>query len=221
MHALTATGAALGLLALWELTRGGIEAAALYMLVALAIDSVDGSLARRFDVATHIPRIDGRRLDDVVDFLNFSVLPLVFLLQLGVLWHPSLAALAVMASAYGFAQRDAKTADDFFLGWPSYWNVVALYVWKLELGTTAASALVAVCAALIFVPLAYVYPSKLKRFRTTTVLGGVAWATLMAAAVGWPEAAQRQRWVEISLLYPAWYLALSAWLGGWLRGGRR
>ena len=221
VHAFTATGAALGLLALWELTRGGLEAAALYMLAALAIDSVDGSLARRADVATHVPRIDGRRLDDVVDYLNFAVVPLVFLLQLEVLWHWSLAAGAVMASAYGFAQRDAKTADDFFLGWPSYWNVVALYVWKLELPSAAASAGVAVCAALIFVPLPYVYPSKLRRFRTLTVLGGVAWAATMAAAVYWPEAARRQCWVEISLLYPAWYVALSAWLGGWLRGGLR
>ena len=157
----------------------------------------------------------------MVDYLNFAVVPLVFLLTLESLWHWSLAAVAVMSSAYGFAQRDAKTQDDFFLGWPSYWNLVALYVWKLELGPAAASILVALCAALIFVPLAYVYPSKLRRFRTVTVLGGVAWAGAMTASVCWPEAAERQGWVELSLLYPAWYLVLSAWLGGWLGGGRQ
>jgi len=220
VHALTASGGALGALALFELTRGRFEAAAIYMLIALGIDSVDGSLARRFEVARLAPSLDGRRLDDIVDYLNFAVVPAVFLLTLGALLHWGLAVFAVMASAYGFAQRDAKTPDDFFLGWPSYWNVLAIYLWLLGVGPGVASALVCLFGALIFVPLPYVYPSKLRRFRAATVVGGVVWIWSVAFCIWFPESTGRLHLLELSLLYPAWYLVLSAWLGGWGRERR-
>lgn len=217
MHAFTASGAVLAVLALWEIGRGGYAAAAIYMLVAMAIDSVDGTLARRARVAERAPRIDGRRLDDIVDYANYAIVPAVFLLTQGALLHWSAAALAVLASAYGFAQRDAKTADDFFLGWPSYWNVVALYVWKLGVSPAAATAWVVLFAVLVFVPLKYVHPSQLRRWRGATAIGGFVWIWALALAVWFPEAATRVRLVELSLVFPAWYLGLSVWLGGWLR----
>jgi phosphatidylcholine synthase len=220
VHLFTASGAVLAVFALWEIGRGGFSRAAIYMLIALSIDSVDGTLARSARVAQLVPWIDGRRLDDVVDFLNYAIVPVVFLLELGVLAHWTFAALPVLASAYGFAQEDAKTDDDFFLGWPSYWNVVALYAWLLELGPGATSAWVALFSALVFVPLKYVYPSKLHRFRTATALGGFAWVWVMAFIVWFPEPMARIRAAEISLLYPAWYVALSAWLGAWWRPRR-
>src|SRR5687767_8421729 len=116
VHLFTASGAVLAVFALWEIQRGGFARAAIYMLAALAIDSVDGTLARRVGVAQRLPGIDGRRLDDVVDYLNYAIVPVVFLLALGAFTHEGLAALPVLASAYGFAQVDAKTEDDFFLG---------------------------------------------------------------------------------------------------------
>ncbi len=221
VHAFTASGAALAVLALWELGRGGFDTAAICMLGALSIDSVDGALARRVRVAERVPRIDGRRLDDVVDYLNYAIVPALFLLATGALAHWGLAALVALASAYGFAQRDAKTPDDFFLGWPSYWNVFALYAWQLELSPAATGALVALLAVAVFVPLKYVYPSRLRRFRAATALGGTVWVWAMACAVWFPDAAERVRLVELSLAFPAWYLALSAWLGGWLRAPER
>jgi phosphatidylcholine synthase len=217
VHLFTASGAVLAVFALWEVGRGGTARAAIYMLAALSIDAVDGTLARRARVAEHLPGIDGRRLDDVVDFLNYAIVPVVFLLGTGAIAHWSLAALPVLASAYGFAQVDAKTEDDFFLGWPSYWNVVALYVWLLDLTPGAALAWIALFSALVFVPLKYVYPSKLRRFRTATVAGGTLWVWAMAFIVWFPEAAARVHAVEVSLAFPIFYLALSAWLGEWWR----
>jgi phosphatidylcholine synthase len=217
VHGFTASGAVLGVFALWEIGRGGYARAAIYMLAALAIDTVDGTLARRAGVAERLPRIDGRTLDDVVDFANYGIVPVVFLLTLGSFVHWSVAIAPVLASSYAFAQVDVKTDDDFFLGWPSYWNVVALYVWLLDLSPAAASAWVALFAVLTFVPLKYIYPSKMKRLRAVTNTGGLLWVVAMAVICSLAPGPGRETATLISLVYPAWYVALSAWLGGWGR----
>jgi phosphatidylcholine synthase len=221
VHLFTASGAVLAVFALWEIGRGGFARAAIYLLAALAIDAVDGTLARRVGVAEQLPRIDGRALDDVVDYLNYAIVPVVFMLALGAFVHWSIAALPVLASAYGFAQVDAKTEDDFFLGWPSYWNVVALYVWLLDLAPGTASAWVALFSALVFVPLKYIYPSKLRRWRAFSVASGTLWVIAMAFLAAAPPGDARDRATWISLLYPAYYVALSAWLGGWWSRGKQ
>jgi phosphatidylcholine synthase len=216
VHLFTASGALLGTLALVATARGELAAAGLLMLVAIFVDSVDGSMARRVRVSEVVPQIDGRRLDDIVDYLNYVIVPVVFMVWIGAL--PAWASAApVLASAYGFSQQDAKTDDDFFLGWPSYWNVVALYAWKLEMQPVTATACVLFFSAAIFVPLKYVYPSKLRAFRAVTVAGAGCWMIALALAVAWPGA-ERLRLAELSLLFIVWYVLLSAYLGRW---GRR
>ena len=220
VHLFTASGAVLAAVALFATMGGSYGAAALLMLAALFIDSVDGTLARRADVATLVPNIDGRRLDDIVDYLNYVIVPTVFLLAIGALPHWSLSALPVLASAYGFSQKDAKTEDDFFLGWPSYWNVVAIYVWLLDVGPLATTCWVVLFTLAVFVPLKYIYPSKLRVWRVPTVVGALVWGALLVAAIVFPERTQAFALVEISLLFAAYYMALSAWLGGWIREPR-
>lgn len=217
VHLFTASGAVIATLALLAIQQGAFANAGLLMLAALFIDSVDGSLARRVGVAQVVPRIDGRRLDDVVDFLGYAIVPSVFMVATGALSHGALVALPILASAYGFSQTEAKTEDDFFLGWPSYWNVVALYLWLLGVGPGLATALVAGFALAVFAPLKYIYPSKLKVWRGPTTLGALAWGACLVAALLFPEEAKRLHLVEISLIYPAYYLGLSAWLGDWAR----
>jgi phosphatidylcholine synthase len=220
VHLFTASGAVIAALALLAIIQERWETAGLLMLAALFIDSVDGTLARRVGVAEVVPRIDGRRLDDVVDFLGYAIVPTVFLLALGALPHWSLASVPILASAYGFSQHDAKTEDDFFLGWPSYWNVVALYIWLLEIGPGLATAIVSAFALAVFVPLKYIYPSKLTVWRGVTTIGALVWGACIVAALLFPERAERLHLIEISLVYPAYYMGLSAWLGGWLRARR-
>jgi phosphatidylcholine synthase len=120
----------------------------------------------------------------------------------------------LLSSAYGFAQDDAKTEDDFFLGWPSYWNVFAIYAWLLGTRPAVNAALVALFAALVFVPWKYVYPTRLRAWRRTTCVMAALCAAAVAAAVLAPEPARSLHLVEISLLFPAWYVWLSLRLGG-------
>jgi phosphatidylcholine synthase len=214
VHLFTASGAVAGALALVAIAADQLAIAALLMLLTLAIDAVDGTLARVVGVAQLVPRIDGRRLDDIVDYLNYVIVPSVFMVAAGSLLGWAWIALPVLSSAYGFSQRDAKTDDDFFLGWPSYWNVVAVYLWLLDAAALSGTLAVAFFAIAVFVPLKYVYPSRMSVLKRTTTALGVAWLLALAAAIALPETAARIRLVEISLSYPAYYLVLSFWLGG-------
>lgn len=212
VHGFTASGAVVGAAALLAVAASRAVEAGLLMLAALAIDAVDGTLARRVGVEQALPQIDGRRLDDMVDYLNYVVVPAVFMVAFGLLPSAAWAAVPILASAYGFSQQNAKTADHFFLGFPSYWNVVALYLWLLGTPPVAGAAIVVGLAAAVFVPLRYVYPSHLRVFARTTNVGAALWLVAVCVALLAPDLAGRLHLVELSLLYPAWYLGLSFWL---------
>lgn len=220
VHFFTASGAVVGALALLAISAGELDNAALLMLFALFIDAVDGSLARAVGVSEVLPDVDGRRLDDIVDFLNFVIVPVVFMTSAGSLPGWGWVAAPILASAYGFSQASAKTEDDFFLGWPSYWNVVALYCWLLDLSTTTGAFWLVVCSIGIFLPFKYVYPSKMKRpiFKHTLTAGGFVWAGLLGFTILAPDLGARLYLVEISFAYLVYYMALSIWLGNWKRG---
>ncbi len=219
VHLFTASGAVFGAIALLAIAKDDLASAGILMLVTLGIDSIDGTLARLVGVSAVLPRVDGRRLDDIVDYLNFVIVPAVFMVAAGSLLWWGLAALPILASAYGFCQEDAKTEDDFFLGFPSYWNVLALYLWLLGLSPLAGSVWLVGLTIAVFIPLKYVYPSKLTVLRRTTSASGVVWGLALAAAIFWPDAAATPWLVQISLLYPAYYVLLSLRLGGLHRNG--
>ncbi len=219
VHLFTASGGVLGVLALLALLEADLGRATVYMLVALTIDAVDGSLARAVGVTTHMPQINGRRMDDIVDYLNFVIVPAVFMVQAGSVVAPAWVALPVLASAFGFAREDAKTDDDFFLGFPSYWNVLAFYLWLLDLSPTVGTLWVAGLSAAVFVPWKYVYPSKLanRMLRYFTCYAGLLWAGALAWVALQPAGEARLAAAWWTLAYPAFYMALSGWLGGWRR----
>lgn len=215
VHLFTASGGVFGALALVAIARGDLPFAGVMMLLTMAIDSVDGSLARAVGVSVVLPNVDGRRLDDIIDFVNFVIVPVVFMAAAGSLTHWFFIALPVLASSYGFSQLDAKTEDDFFLGFPSYWNVLALYLWMLDLSPGAGDAWLLALSIAVFIPLKYIYPSKMKVLRNSTCFGGLGWSIVVAWAVLNPELAARYYVTEISLSYPAYYIGLSMWLGRW------
>jgi phosphatidylcholine synthase len=159
-----------------------------------------------------LPSIDGRRLDDIVDYLNYVVVPAVFMLEANSLPHWGFALAPVLASCYGFAQVAAKTEDNFFRGFPSYWNVVAIYLWGLALAPATGAAIVTFLSVMVFVPLRYAYPSKMPVLRVTTGVLGILWSVTLAASVLAPARVSGLHLLEWSLAYPAYYLVLSWWL---------
>ncbi|MBW2269786.1 MAG: CDP-alcohol phosphatidyltransferase family protein [Deltaproteobacteria bacterium] len=218
VHLFTACGAVTGTLALVATLQEAWTAALLLMLLGLFIDAVDGMLARRLEVRRFAARIDGRRLDDIVDYLNYVIVPAVFLVATGLLPHWAWTIPPVLASAYGFSQVAAKTEDDFFLGFPSYWNVLAIYSFLLGVEPLTCTLWVVVLAGFVFIPWRYAYPSRLRSHRASTFAGAMACFALVGVSVLAPERAATLHLVEISLLFPVWYVWLSWQLGGFRLG---
>lgn len=216
VHLLTAGGAVLGTFSLIAIAEGRIGPAVLLMLAALVVDAVDGTLARAARVAEIVPYIDGRRLDDFVDFLNFVIVPVFFFWATGSLVHDVWLIAPVLASAYGFSRVDAKTEDDFFLGFPSYWNILAIYLWLLDVSPGIGTVWVAALSLAVFLPLKFLYPSKVEpmSLRVHLGIGAVLWTAALVVCVLWPDRADSARLAELSLAYPAWYFYLSFRRGG-------
>ena len=94
------------------------------------IDATDGTFARMVKVKEVLPHFDGRRLDDLIDFQTYTSLPLLLAWRAQLVPDGQEAWLLapLIASAYGFCQVNAKTDDGYFLGFPSYWNIVVFYL---------------------------------------------------------------------------------------------
>jgi phosphatidylcholine synthase len=214
VHAYTASGTLLAWLALRSAWDHDPRSALLWLALACFVDATDGFAARAADVRRHASWIDGARLDDIVDFLTYVFVPMAILWEQGLLGGPSglLAVAAVLiASGLGFSNLHAKTLDYFFTGWPSYWNLIAVYAlaWRWSRETTTITVLV--LAALVFVPIKYVYPSRTVTLMKTTLALGAIWAVQMLLMIWWlPDVPAWLLWS--GLVYPVYYTALSLWL---------
>lgn len=164
VHAFTASAGCIAILTLIKIYEHQYLHALWLMGLAVIIDAVDGTLARLVKVKAVLPRMDGALLDNLVDFLNYVITPCFFLyVKPGML--PPLGILIIMAiiftSAYQFCQSDAKTPDHFFKGFPCYWNIVVFYMFLFQTSMVINAAILILFCILVFVPVKYVYPSRL------------------------------------------------------------
>jgi phosphatidylcholine synthase len=214
VHAYTASGAVIAFLALAAAADHRFLEVFWWLALAFVIDCSDGALARAVEVKRVLPYYDGGRLDDIVDYLTYVVVPIMLLYQAGAFppaIAPGVAAAPLLASAYGFCRNDAKTDDHYFRGFPSYWNVVAFYAYTLHVSPPATAAWVLVLSALVFVPIKFLYPSRASQFRTSSIALGVLWACVMLYAL-WTMPTPSPFLLWASLAYPAYYCAVSLWL---------
>jgi len=211
VHAYTALGAVLALAGLLAVDRGDFRLAFVIMAVATVIDATDGWLARLAHVKERVPQLDGARLDDIVDYLTFVLLPVMVMVQAGHFppsWAVFVGSIVLLSSAYGFSRTDAKTTDHFFTGFPSYWNVVAFYLHVTGLAPPVNAAIVLSLCAAVFIPIGYVYPTRTPVLRGLTLWLLIGWGLVLIWML-WRMPAIPRAVVWGSLAVPAYYFVLS------------
>lgn len=218
VHAFTASASFIGVVSLYKIHQHDYVAALWLMGITVVIDALDGSLARLVKVKEILPYFDGALLDNIVDYLNYVITPAFFLLVKPDMLPPQLEIWIILAititSSYQFCQADAKTPDHFFKGFPCYWNIVVFYMFIFSTSMVTNAWILTILCILIFVPIKYVYPSRLdyltksKKLKilmhTCSLLFGVS-----AAIILWTYPQSAQIWLTISLAYVVMYLVLS------------
>ncbi len=210
IHLLTASGVVLAFWAVFLIMQGDAANAFRVLALAALVDSIDGTLARRVDVRRYTPHIDGDLLDNLVDYLTWVFLPLLWAWTF--LDVPFLVcAAAMLCSMLGFAHKHAKTEDHFFRGFPSYWNLVVLYLFLLDAGAATSSVVVLILAAMVLTPVKLVYPSRTPALQKTTLLLSVPYIIMLGVMLFYFEATPV--WiVYLSLYYPLYYTVISLYL---------
>lgn len=206
VHLYTALGGIIGFFALYAVVRDNYIAAFALLLLSSVIDATDGILARAVDVKRVLPFFDGSMLDNVIDIFTYAWIP-IFIIEKITSLNIVVIVFPILAALYAYGQVNMKTEDNYFLGFPTYWNIVALYFYLLALDGMLGIAILVLFSVLTFVPTRYLYPSKhANRFyRLFFLIGGAVWILLICYVLVVPN----YMLSLLSLFYPLAYLGLS------------
>ncbi|MFT6531217.1 MAG: phosphatidylcholine synthase [Limimaricola cinnabarinus] len=178
VHLFTATGAVFAMLAMLEAVQDDWSMMFLWLVVAFAVDGVDGPLARKYDVKRNAPIFDGVLLDLIIDYLTYVFVPAFALFESGLLpgWTGWMAIIVItFASALYFADSRMKTKDYSFQGFPGCWNMLILVLFALSPNFWIILALVVVLAITMFLPVKFIHPVRTKRWRAVSLPMALAW----------------------------------------------
>jgi len=207
VHLLTASGAVFGLWSLVMILEGEAACSLWLLALAAAIDSVDGTLARKANVILYTPQIDGVLLDNLVDYLTWVFLPVVWGYVFLNIPFP-VCSMVVLVSLFSFSHTQAKTDDNFFRGFPSYWNLLILYLFVFGTGIWISSAVLLIFAIFVLVPVKFIYPSRTPFFKKTTLGLSIPYSLMIITMLIYLR--DTPLWISVgSLYYPVYYTGLS------------
>ena len=217
VHSFTALGALAGFLAIIAILHDAPATALLWLGAAMVIDGLDGPMARHFEVAEKLPHVDGSVLDLVIDYLTYALIPSVFLYYFQFIpgvWGIVCAAIILMTSLYSFANKELKTKDNFFDGFPATWNLVVLGFYLLQTGVVINSIVVIFCGVLTFFPVKFIHPFRVKALRPLTIPMTLLWAVLAVHLISQRKSGsdlpfEHTELLTVFLVISSYFLALS------------
>jgi phosphatidylcholine synthase len=210
VHLLTASGVVFGFWSLLMILEGEAAYSLWLLALAAAIDSIDGTLARKANVTLHTPHIDGALLDNLVDYITWVFLPVIWgyvFLNIPFI----VCSIVVLASLFGFSHTQSKTEDNFFRGFPSYWNLLILYLYVFDTEAWLSSLILVLFALLVLAPVKLIYPSRTTVLKKTTLVLSIPFSIMIIAMLA--LLGETPIWISSgSLYYPLYYTVLSFYL---------
>src|SRR5437763_6032876 len=213
-HLYTASGAVFAFIATRAIFEYRFRDAFFWLGITIIINATDGTLARAARAAARLPWFNGAKLDELVDYVTYVFVPVVLVWRAQLVpdsWIIAVAAAILISSGYGFSRVDAKTEDHFFTGFPSYWNLASFYLFLMHLSQAGNAVLLLALSVMVFVPIRYLYPSRMPRFRAVTNALGAAWGVALLVMI-WQLPAISPVLLWGSLAYPVYYVAMSLYI---------
>ena len=191
VHSFTASGAVLGFLALISIFNNDQVGSFLWLGLALLVDGLDGTIARKIGVVDKAPNIDGSTLDNLIDYLNYVIIPSLMIYWFQMVpngWEIIIPAGTFAVSLYTFANINMKTTDYYFSGFPALWNIVVLYFYILNTNQYINLIVIILLSILTFIPIKFVHPLRVKKLRNITIFCTIIWsATTLKLVTTSPE----------------------------------
>lgn len=214
VHFYTSLGIIVGLLAIISITGDPPNPKLFFALLGLAliIDGTDGKLARAWKVTTYAAQLDGRKLDDITDFLNYAFIPVFFAYRFEIVsgWTALALVPVLILSIYGFCQQIAKTPDGYFTGFPNYWNYVIYYLFIFHWAKEINAVILVLFAIAILIPVKYFNYSNKIVGSIIFILSFLYTAILVIITINLENPNMALVW--ISLIFPAAYLGSGVYL---------
>ena len=191
VHGFTASGAVLGFLAIISIFNNDQTSSFLWLGLALLVDGLDGTIARKVGVSDKATNIDGSMLDNLVDYLNYVIIPSLMIYWFQMVpngWEIIVPAGIFAVSLYTFANINMKTEDYYFSGFPALWNIVVLYFYILNTNQYINLIVIIFLSILTFIPIKFVHPLRVKKLRNITIFCTIIWsATTLKLVTTFPE----------------------------------
>lgn len=212
VHVFTATGLLAGFMAILSVNRSDWNGAMFWLLAALLIDGVDGTLARLVKVEEVLPDVSGKMIDSIIDFLNYALIPAYFFFYAGLVaapWDLVLTFVILLVSALYYGKEGMISDDLYFVGFPVLWNVVVFFLFfVITLPAWANAAAVLFFAVLHFIPVKFAYPSRTKRWRAPNLIfSAIGLLSTVGILYLYPE---RNAWLNAGVLVTGGYFVLFA-----------
>jgi len=214
VHLFTASGILFGFLAIIEISQADFKMAMVWLVIALIIDGVDGTLARAFKVKEVLPNFDGNSIDHVIDFATYAIIPTYFFYETNLLpespmlkWSGIVAIL--MSSTYYYGKTSYVTEDLHFEGFPVMWNYVVFYLYFItDFSPIVNFVIVLIIAILHFVPWKYPYPSRTIEFRFWNVAASLM-AFILGGIVLWQYPNPDMIWIWLTHLVMLYFMGMT------------
>lgn len=186
VHAVTASGVILALLALLAVLDGRPQVCLLWLGLALLVDGLDGTLARKFDVKGVLPHFDGSTLDLVIDYLTYVFIPAIFVYRFIPLPEYSLllaVGVILLSSLFCFCNLNMKSQDNYFVGFPAAWNVVIVYLYLLDFAPWLSLATILLLSGLTLSKMKFLHPFRVKQLMPLNIGVTLLWMAVSAVLI--------------------------------------
>ncbi len=178
VHLLTCSGLVAGFLSLTYIFKNDQKSALMCLGIALVIDAIDGTLARKFNVLKYAKNIDGKMLDSVIDFFNYIIIPSIMIYWFNIVpvsFEILVPLIILIISAISYSNLNLMTSENFYKGFPCIWNILLLYIYFFDFNQLINLLLISVCIFLKFIPIKYVHPLRVKRFKIYSIIFMFVW----------------------------------------------
>ncbi len=196
------------------------RAAMAWLFIALIIDGVDGSFARKFKISEVLPYINGKTMDYIVDFATYAIIPAYFFYTAELVypaWNLPLAFLILLVSVIYYGIEGMVSNDYYFVGFPVMWNIVVFFlIFVFNLNALGNAAIIIIFSIMHFLPIKFAYPSRATRLKTLTLIFTAIILLIMPVIVWlYPNVPTSLKWIATGSLAYFGILAFIDTFGLW------